>query len=212
MNFFHKIPLFIFKALCPCKIFGKENIPEGGAVIVSNHFHALDCGYILLVHSKNTSILAKKEIFQNKLVGKILLSYGGIPIDRDNPDMKSLMQAIKVLKKGNKLALFPEGTRNKTGTSDLQPLKGGAMVFAVKAKVPIVPMMMDRKLGLFRKVNIIVGKPFELKDFYDVKLDEEKIVELEKIVFEKMAEQQNILFDIIKAKKNRRENIKDESN
>ena len=91
---------------------------------------------------------------------------GGLPIDRDNPDMKSLMTALKVLKEGHKLAIFPEGTRNKTGSTELQPIKGGAMIFAVKAKSPIVPIMIDRKLKMFRKSNVIVGKPFELTEYY----------------------------------------------
>jgi 1-acyl-sn-glycerol-3-phosphate acyltransferase len=201
MNFFHKIPIFIFSLLCPCKIHGKENIPEGKTVIVSNHFHACDCGIVAEVYNKDIYFLAKKEIFKNKFISKIIKSYGGIPIDRDNPDMKSLLTAIRVLKDGHKLAIFVEGTRNKTGTTELQPLKGGASVLAIRAKSPIVPMMMNRKLGLFRKIHVFVGKPFELKEYYDVKLNDDIIKEIDDKVREKMIEQQKLMFDYLKMKK-----------
>ena len=204
MNFLHRIPLFIFNIFYPVKIYGKKNVPEGKAVIVSNHFHALDCGFVADVYNKDIFFLAKKEIFKNKFVSALLKSFGGIPIDRENPDMKSLLSAVKVLKEGHKLAIFAEGTRNKTNTDELQPIKGGAIVFAVKAKSPIVPVMMLKKLRIFRKTHLIVGEPFELDAFYGQKLDEKQIGEMEKIVTEKMKEQHAILKDMIASKKRKR--------
>ncbi|MBE7081061.1 MAG: 1-acyl-sn-glycerol-3-phosphate acyltransferase [Clostridiales bacterium] len=193
MNFFQKIPIFFFSLLYPIKVYGKENIPKGGAVLVSNHFRAIDCGFIARICDKDIKYLAKKEIFKNKLFSKIVRSYGGIPIDRDNPDMKSLLEAIKEIKKGNKLCIFPEGTRNVSGTADLQEIKGGSVIFSVKAKCPIVPIMMLKKAKMFSRTKIIIGKPFELSDYYGKKLSEEDIKALDQIVREKMIEQQNML-------------------
>lgn len=201
MNFFQKIPIFFFSLLYPLKIHGKENIPQGSALLLCNHFRAIDCAFVAEVYGKDISFLAKKELFKNKLFSKIITSYGGIPIDRENPDMKSLLKAIKVLKDGHKLAIFPEGTRNKTGTTQLQPIKGGTVVFSVKAKAPIVPMILSRKAKIFRKTHIIVGKPFELSEFYGEKLTEENIKKLEKVVFDKMLEQQLILMEKLSSKK-----------
>ncbi len=197
MNFFQKIPIFFFSLLYPIKVYGKENIPEGGAVIVCNHFRAIDCGFIARICDKDIKYLAKKEIFKNKLVSKIVRSYGGIPIDRDNPDMKSLLEAIKEIKKGNKLCIFPEGKRNVSGTSDLQEIKGGSVIFSVKAKCPIVPIMMLKKAKIFSRTKIIIGKPFELSDYYGKKLTDEDIDALDQIVREKMIEQQNILKQLL---------------
>jgi 1-acyl-sn-glycerol-3-phosphate acyltransferase len=212
MNFLHRIPLFFFNILCPLKIWGKENIPQGKAVIVSNHFHALDCAFLAEVYPKDIYFLAKKEIFKNKIAAACIKWYGGIPVDRENPDMKTLISAIRVLKDGHKLAIFPEGTRNKTGTTDLQSIKGGAIVLAVKAKSPIVPIMMNRKLGLFKKTHIIVGKPFELDEFYGQKLTDDVVKHMESIVFGKMVEQQKILFEIISKKKKNKKGSSNESN
>ena len=197
MNFFHKIPLFFFNIFYPYKIHGKENIPEGGAVFVCNHFRAVDCGFVADAYSKDIYFLAKKELFKNKFLAKIIKSYGGIPVDRDNPDMKSMLAAIKVLKEGHKLTIFPEGTRNKSGTTELQPIKGGSMIFAVKAKCPIVPLMLSGKARFMRRTHLIIGKPFELSDYYAKKLCDSDLSEMEKIVSEKMKEQQLILFNIL---------------
>lgn len=197
MNFFQKIPIFFFSILYPMKVYGKENIPEGGAVLVSNHFRAIDCGFIARICDKDIKYLAKKEIFKNKLISKIVKSYGAIPIDRDNPDMKSLLEAIKEIKKGNKLCIFPEGKRNVSGTSDLQEIKGGSVIFSVKAKCPIVPIMMLKKARIFSKTRIIIGKPFELSDYYGKKLSNEDIETLDQIVREKMISEQNALKQLL---------------
>ena len=198
MNFFQKIPIFFFSLLYPIKVYGKENIPEGGAVFVCNHFRAIDCGFIARICDKDIKYLAKKELFKNKLFTKIIRSYGGIPIDRDNPDMKSLLEAIKEIKKGHKLCIFPEGKRNVTGTSDLQEIKGGTVIFSVKAKCPIVPIMMLKKAKIFRRTKIIIGKPFELDEYYGKKLGEQDIMDMAKVVREKMIEQQEILKNMTK--------------
>ncbi len=201
MNFWQKIPVFIFNLIYPSKIYGKENIPQGSAVFVCNHFSALDCGYMVKTYNKDLYFLAKKELFNKKLLAKLLKSYGGIPVDRENPDIKSLFSAVKVLKEGHKLAIFPEGTRNKTGSKKLQPIKGGTVVFAVKAKCPIVPMMMSRKARPFTKTHLIIGKPFTLEDYYDKKLTNELIDEMGKLVYDKMCEQEKILSEILSKKR-----------
>lgn len=201
MNFLHKIPLFFFSLFYPCKIHGKENIPDGGAIFVCNHFRAIDCGFISIAYNKDIKFLAKDELFKNKFVGKIIKSFGAIPINRDKPDMKSLLSAIKHIKEGHKLCIFPEGTRNKTNTTELQEVKGGTGVFAVKTKCPIVPMMLSGKAKIFRRTHLIIGEAFTLEEFYGEKLNDKITNRIDEIIRLKMIEQQVILLDIIDKKK-----------
>ena len=176
MNFFHKIPIFFWSWFYPCTIHGKENIPkEGASVLVCNHFRAIDCGFVARAYNKDVFFLAKKELFEKKLIAKIIKSFGGIPIDREKPDIKSMLLATKVLKEGHKLVIFPEGTRNKTNDV-LMPLKAGSVLFAVRTKCPIVPLRLSKKAKIFRRTHLIVGKPFELSEFYDKKLSDEDIL------------------------------------
>ncbi len=161
-------------------------MPEGGAVCVCNHFSFADSAYIRYVYKEDLFFLAKKELFEKKFFGWLLKSYGGIPINREKPDIKSLFTATKTLKEGHKLVIFPEGTRNKTGTNELQPIKGGSAVFAVKAKTPVVPMMILKKAKVFRRNAIIIGEPFYLEEFYDKKFTPEVIEEMDEFVRSKM--------------------------
>ena len=208
MNFFKRAGLFIAGIFYPIKVYGKENIPEGSAVFTCNHFSALDCAYIVTAYKKDMRFLAKKELFKCKLFAKIIKSFGAIPIDRDKPDMQSLLAAVKSLKEGYKLAIFPEGTRNKTGTIKLQEIKGGSVVFAVKAKCPIVPIMILKKARIFTSNKIIFGKPFTLEQFYGEKLNEEVIAKMDEIVYSKMVEQQKLLIEKLPEKKRKKyENI-----
>lgn len=201
MNIFQKFLLSIANFLFPFKVIGAENIPEDNCVICCNHLSCIDVSYIVKYFNKNTFFVAKKEVLNNKLFGKLLKSYGGIPVDREKTDIRSLMNIIKLLKSGNNLVIFPEGTRNKSGTTELQEFKGGSMVLAAKAKKRILPLIIYKKAKLFRRNYFIIGKPFELADYYDKKLDDENVNLMENFVRDKMIELQSELHDIIKTKK-----------
>ena len=204
MNCFCKFIVKCFNVLFPSKIYGKENIPEGGVLISCNHFSAADCGYIAKAYNKDINFLAKKELFKNKLFAKIIKAFGAIPIDRDNPDMKTMLSVIKILKNDHKLLIFPEGTRNKSGTDQLQELKGGVAIFSVKAKKPVLPVMILKKAGLFRRAKLLIGKPFEFSEFYDKKLTDDDIKAMDEILVSKMKEVQTQLKQILADKKKKK--------
>lgn len=201
MNWFKKFLIKIALCVYPVKIYGKENIPSSGALFVCNHFSVIDCLYLLGLGVDDLRFLAKKEAFRKKLFAKILKSYGAISIDRNAPEMRSLIEAIKTLKSGGKLMIFPEGTRNKSGTNELQEIKSGAAVFAVKAKCPIVPIMIFKKAKIFSRNKMIVGTPFSLENYYSLTLDEQVNKEMDEIIATKMKEQHNILKEIVYSKR-----------
>ena len=68
----------------------------------------------------------------------------------------------------------------------MQELKGGAGVFAVKTKSPVVPVMFLKKPKAFRRTYYIVGEPFELSEFYDKKLVKEDYDKIDAVIREKM--------------------------
>ena len=79
-----------------------------------------------------------------------------------------------------------------------------AMLFAVKAKCPIVPLMFLSKGKIFRRVHLIIGKPFTLEEFYGKKLDDEQFEKINAIVREKLIEQQQILIEKLSKKKHKK--------
>lgn len=158
-----------FKLFYMPKIKGKENLPESGNyVIVCNHFGKSDPIVILSMYKKKLYIMAKKEWFSTKLKAAFFTEFGAIPVDREKPDFASIKKCLTVLKDGNNLLVFPEGTRNKVN-SDLQEIKGGAGMMAFTAKVPVVPFALKKKFKPFRKNELYIGNPFDYSDLYGQK-------------------------------------------
>ena len=85
----------------------------------------------------------------------------------------------------------------------MQELKGGAGVFAVKTKSPVVPVMFYKKAKIFRRTYLIVGEPFELSEYYDKKLTKEDYEEIDEIIRKKMLETREKLKEL-RAKKGKK--------
>lgn len=184
-QFYVRSCYFLFSLIFPSKVYQRENFPRGKALIVANHYSAFDPAFMYKFTKRDLFFLCKKEAMEKKLPRKLLAEAGAIAIDRETNDMRAMMNAIKVLKEGKKLVVFPEGTRNRTG-DELQELKGGAGVFAVKTKSPVVPVMFLKKPKAFRRTYYIVGEPFELSEFYDKKLVKEDYDKIDAVIREKM--------------------------
>ena len=195
MNFFQRLILRVFGFFYPQKVYNKENIPDKPFVVVCNHYRTIDCGFIKRIFPENSYFLAKEELFKTKIVGGFIRSFGAIPINRANPSLSSLFKSTKVLKDGGVLVIFPEGTRNKT-KERLLPLKGGSAMFAIKAKCPILPVMMRKKAKLFSGVDIIIGKPITFDDYYDKKIGSKEIEELDEGIKNAMLSEQDALIEM----------------
>ncbi len=180
------------KVIYPTKIVGKKNLKKlkkKGAIIASNHTSNMDAVLFALNTWERKHYLAKKELFKNKLFGGIIKLIGAVQIDRSTSDITSIKTCLKLLKNNKKLVIFPEGTRNKNNENmELGEVKHGTAMFAVKAKVPIVPMFISRTPKAFRKTYIFLGEPFTLEEFYGKKLDSSLLDECGQIIASKMNE------------------------
>lgn len=177
------IPLSI---LHPTFIRNRKKMPKGKAIISCNHRSNWDIALYILNTREKIKILAKKELFKNRLFGAILKNFGAIVVDRNQNDVSAIKNCIKVLKDGKKLFIFPEGTRLKNEDEIIGEIKSGMTMIAIKTKTPIVPVWVNRKPKAFRKSVYTIGDAFELTDFYNKKLDEETLNEANNFVREKM--------------------------
>lgn len=132
-------------------------------IIFPNHVSFED-SVILYSNSKSVAVMAKAEMFKNKIIGKILTIFGVFPIHRERKDVRSLLHAVNILKdkKFKKLIIFPEGTRVKIGTRI--PPKLGAVYIALKTELPILPVriIMSDKRKIFKKITVIYDTPIYL--------------------------------------------------
>lgn len=112
--------------------------------------------------------MAKAELFKFKPFGKLLSSIGAFPVNRGKGDISSIKTALTILRSGEVMAIFPEGTRVRNNQS-VTP-KPGAVMLATRAKVPIVPMRIEGKYRWMSKINIYIGKPITYEEYFDQKL------------------------------------------
>ena len=194
--------LWIFyKTLYRVKVFGKENvIKKGRNIVVCNHLGKADVLAVGALYPDKTTFLAKVEWFESKAFGWILRKLGAIPLDRDKPSLSSIKEGLQVLKDNKRLGIFPEGRRNFE-TNDLQEIKQGTALFAVKGKSMITPVIIYDRLKMFKKGYVIVGKPLDFSKYYDVKFNDEVSAECTKIINDAMHELQAELFELVKKEK-----------
>lgn len=179
------------------KIKCKENMPkDGNYIIICNHFGKADAFLLVSMYKQKIYFMAKKEWFNGKFKAALFNELGAIPVDREKADFTSIKKCLNVLKNGDILAIFPEGTRNKVN-NDLQPIKGGAGMMAFMGKVPVLPVAMKKKFRAFHKNELYIGKPFDYSDLYGQKYTSA----LDSVLTERMREHLQITVDIAQGKR-----------
>ena len=128
----------------------------------------------------------KKELFEKRWSAKLLSALGAFPVDRQTTDMKALKTAIKLLKNGEALGIFAEGTRVKEG--EAKAAKAGVALFALKGEAPIVPICISSKYKFRSVVHIRYGKPIYLDEYKGQKVTTEMMEEITEKVMEKVRE------------------------
>lgn len=168
MNKLYKVVYAILwvlaKVFFPWRSKGNEKIPEsGGVVVCANHTSFLDPILLLLAATgkRQFHIMAKAELFKIPVLGAILKGMGIIPVKRGMSDVSAIKEGLRVLKNGELLLIFPEGTRVKEGKqAHAHP---GAIVLAGRAGVPVQPVYIGTKKRIFQKTDVIFGEPYELE-------------------------------------------------
>ena len=167
----------IFLLLYRPEFEGRNNIPKSGSVILAgNHTNNLDAAIMLAGPKRVVHMLAKKELFKNKISNAFFRSMGCIPVDRKIHDENAKSEAIEVLKNNEVIGIFPEGTVNRTNDIIL-PFKYGAVSFAKKTGAYIVPFTITGKYKLFRRsIKITYGKPYKVND--DLEIENKKLMNI----------------------------------
>ena len=156
------------RILFKVEVVGVENIPqEGACIIAANHKSNWDAVFMAgLMGNRVINGVAKEELFKVPVLKSILKKCFVIPVNRDNPDIKTIKSILKVLKEGKVLGIFPEGTRHKDLDTFASP-KSGLGMFAIKGKSVVVPVSIVTNYKLFNKVVIHIDEPISFEKFYD---------------------------------------------
>ena len=191
---FFKIILFpIYRLIFWYSVEGLENIPtDKGIIVCSNHISNLDPIFWIIVLKRRIHYMAKKELFKNKILGWLLPKFDVFPIDRHKLDVKSIKHAINVVKSGDVLGIFPEGTRSRNG--EIHEAKSGVAYIARSAKCDVLPVAIKCKGSVtpFKRVKMVIGKPITNEELFrdvqkgDLQVSADRIMNEIKSIWEKI--------------------------
>lgn len=156
----YRVARFFFGIFYRIAVTGLEEIPDGAALVCANHSSNLDPFLVAFAFgiTRQMHIIAKAELFRIPVLRTILGKLGMISVDRGTLDLSAVKTSLGYLKGGEKVLIFPEGTR--VSDDDAVAAKIGSIKLAERAGVPIIPLFLPRKKPIFRKVRIIIGKPY----------------------------------------------------
>lgn len=153
MTFWYLLGYSLSKAIAKSffhyRVLGAENmIEKGPCIIAANHCSYLDPPLVGVAFRRGIHYLARKSLLDVPVLGPILPELNVIPVDQKNADRSALMGAIRVVRGGGAVLIFPEGTRSPNG--QLQPAQPGIGMIAAKTGAPVVPV---RIFGSYRAMQ-----------------------------------------------------------
>jgi len=156
------------------KVRGRENVPRRGPLIVaSNHISYLDPPVIGAAVPRILHYMAKSELFRIPVFNGLIRFLNAYPVRRGKPDRRALRYTLDLLRMGEAVLTFPEGTRSKDGR--LKPPEHGTGFIALRSRAPVLPVAVigtDKALPdgcpflLPRRIEVRIGKPLTFPDLY----------------------------------------------
>ena len=176
-----------------------ENIPEeGGVILAPNHPSDLDSFILGAAINRQLHTMGKEELFRKRFAGFIFRKLNAFPVRRGVFDREAIRTAIKILKDGHVIDMYPEGTVSLDGS--LQEPKSGTAFIALQAKAAVVPVAIIGSFNVMskgqrfprpHKVTLKFGKPLYFDEYYGKPYNREKL----KIVTEKIMDEIKILLN-----------------
>ena len=167
-RFFYYTLGWIIRFLHRIKVTGRENIPRsGGGILCANHIAILDIFSIGASVPRPINFLAKRELFKIPILSSLIRSAGAIPLERKKTDLGAIRRSTELAANGNLVAIFPQGHRQPGKNPADTEYKSGAALVAYRSGVPIIPIcikMKGQKYRIFRKTEIIIGKPLSQEE------------------------------------------------
>jgi 1-acyl-sn-glycerol-3-phosphate acyltransferase len=149
------------------RVAGTERIPDGVCLFAANHTSSADAPAVVGAIPRRIAILLKESLFQYPIAGAAFRLAGFIPVNRREREsaLQSLEKAVESLRAGQSFLIYPEGTRSPDGR--LQEFKKGAVVMAIKAGVPIVPVACSGAHRVMQKRSLKIEPGEILVEFLD---------------------------------------------
>lgn len=176
VGWLHHIYYLVMRQACWCAYIllfhgrstGHGQVPRrGGVLLVSNHQSFLDPMLATLALPRQCSYMARDSLFRNPFFRLLIESLNAFPVRRGEADLRGIKEALRRLKDGYAVLLFPEGTRSTSEQmGEIQP---GVAMLAKRARVPVVPVAILGASDVWPKgravprsgtIHVRYGRPF----------------------------------------------------
>ncbi|MGC0774697.1 MAG: lysophospholipid acyltransferase family protein [Candidatus Acidiferrum sp.] len=143
------------------RVLGEDKIPAGVCLFVANHTSSADAPAVVGAIPRRIAVLLKESLFKWPIVGQAFTLAHFIPVNRSDREsaIASVEKAAEAMRAGQSFLIYPEGTRSPDGR--LQQFKKGAVALAIKAGVPIVPVLCSGAQRVMAKRSMVI-RPGEI--------------------------------------------------
>ena len=150
------------RLVAPLRVYGSERVPEdGGLVVAANHFSWIDPPALGAASPRILYYMAKIEAHRVPGLGQLMRTFGAFSVRRGESDREAVRIMREIVRDGNALGMFAEGTRQRSGVPG--PVQPGTAMVAINEGVPVVPAAIhgshEWRLGNFKPVSVAWGEP-----------------------------------------------------
>jgi 1-acyl-sn-glycerol-3-phosphate acyltransferase len=155
----------VVRAVWRLEVDGAEHVPAGPVIVVANHDSLSDPFFLGAALERPLRFLAKRELWRNRVAGRLLDGLGGIPVDRRRGDVGAVAAVAQALERGAAVAIFPQGT--VLGSPDRAWQRGAARL-ALTTGARVVPVAIVGADAVLRpgtrlprraRVRVVIGPP-----------------------------------------------------
>jgi 1-acyl-sn-glycerol-3-phosphate acyltransferase len=152
----------LFFLLFRLKAYNEVNVPDSGSLILcGNHRSMFDPFILGTPLTRELFFMAKEELFRIPIVGGFIKRVHAFPVKRGGVSKDSIRLSIQLLKDGNAMCIFPEGTRKNAGGVG----KKGAAMLALRSNAIVIPVAIIGNYKPFRRMAVYYGKPVDLSEY-----------------------------------------------
>jgi 1-acyl-sn-glycerol-3-phosphate acyltransferase len=150
------------RLLTRLRVYGAERMPpDGGLVVAANHFSWIDPPVLGAASPRTLYYMAKVEAHRVPGLGQLMRTFGAFPVRRGESDRDAVRTMRQIVRDGNTLGMFAEGTRQRAGVPG--PVQPGAAMVAVNEDVPLIPAAIHGshtwRVWNFHRVSVAWGDP-----------------------------------------------------
>lgn len=190
----------LIRCLFRIRVIGVENLPLTGPLMVcANHISMWD-PFVIGACLKKIQVhyMAKEELFRIPVLRKFLSALGAYPVNRKNNDLRAIKTTIQLIKDGNCVGIFPQGTRCPGINPRTSVIKGGAGMCAYHAKCDVLPVAVVNKkwrMSFMARTYIVIGKPIAYRELELTDGDKSQFERASHIIFDRICDLCDAYYD-----------------